>query len=137
MAKSVQALITPEVLKWVRERRIRLDLDFSAEKLKIDPECLEAWENGIEKLTFCRSELQLATMCKMLRKNRQLNASVCVEFSLDFYAQQDVNLIHIYIEKGERIKKGLWRYSIVGQVLTLIGISMIQWNKVLLPGPPE
>ena len=54
MAKSVKALITPEVLKWIRERRIRLDLDFAAEKLKIDPERLEAWENGTEKPTFAQ-----------------------------------------------------------------------------------
>ena len=54
MAKSVQALITPEVLKWVREKRIRLDLDFAAEKLKIDPKRLEAWEYGTEKPTFAQ-----------------------------------------------------------------------------------
>ncbi len=54
MAKSVKALITPEVLKWVREGRIRLDLDFAAEKLKIDPERLEAWESGTEKPTFAQ-----------------------------------------------------------------------------------
>lgn len=54
MAKSVKALITPEVLKWARERRIRLDLDFAAEKLKITPERLEAWENGTEKPTFAQ-----------------------------------------------------------------------------------
>ncbi len=54
MAKSVKALITPEVLKWARERRIRLELDFAAEKLKITPERLEAWENGTEKPTFAQ-----------------------------------------------------------------------------------
>ena len=54
MAKSVKALITPEVLKWVREKRIRLDLDYVANKLKIDPERLEAWENGTEKPTFAQ-----------------------------------------------------------------------------------
>ncbi len=54
MAKSVKALITPEVLKWVREKRIRLELDYAAKKLKIDPERLEAWENGTEKPTFAQ-----------------------------------------------------------------------------------
>ena len=54
MAKSVKALITPEVLKWVRERRIRLEIDYVAKKLKIDPERLEAWENGTEQPTFVR-----------------------------------------------------------------------------------
>ncbi len=54
MAKSVKALITPEVLKWARERRIRLELDYAAEKLKIVPARLEAWENGTEKPTFAQ-----------------------------------------------------------------------------------
>lgn len=49
MAKSVKALITPEVLKWVRERRIKLEIDYAAEKLKIDQERLKAWENGTEQ----------------------------------------------------------------------------------------
>ncbi len=52
MAKSVKALITPEVLKWARERRIRLEIDYVAKKLKIDPERLEAWENGTEQPTI-------------------------------------------------------------------------------------
>ena len=54
MAKSVKALITPEVLKWARERRIRLELDYAAKKLKIDPERLEAWENGTAQPTFAQ-----------------------------------------------------------------------------------
>ena len=54
MAKSVKALITPEVLKWARERRIRLDLDLAAEKLKIDPELLTDWENGKDQPTFAK-----------------------------------------------------------------------------------
>ncbi len=54
MAKSVKALITPEVLKWARERRIRLELDYAAKKLKIDTERLEAWENGTAQPTFAQ-----------------------------------------------------------------------------------
>lgn len=54
MPKSVQALITPEVLKWVREKRIRLELDYAAKKLKTDPEIIEAWEKGIGKPTFAQ-----------------------------------------------------------------------------------
>ena len=52
MAKSVRALITPEVLKWARERRMKLEIDYAAKKLKIDLERLEAWENGTEQPTF-------------------------------------------------------------------------------------
>ena len=54
MAKSFIALITPEVLKWARERRIRLKIDYAAKKLKIDPKRLEAWENGAEQPTFAQ-----------------------------------------------------------------------------------
>ena len=63
MAKSVKALITPEVLKWARERRIRLEIDHAAEKLKIDPERLEAWENGTEQPTIA----QLKKIAKLYR----------------------------------------------------------------------
>ena len=51
MAKSVKALITPEVLKWAREKRIRLEIDHAAEKLKIDRERLETWD----RTTYYRS----------------------------------------------------------------------------------
>ena len=63
MAKSVKALITPEVLKWARERRIRLELDYAAKKLKIDSERLEAWENGTEQPTFA----QLKNIAKLYK----------------------------------------------------------------------
>ena len=54
MAKSVKALITPEVLKWAREKRMKLEIDYAAKKLKIEPERLEAWENGTEQPTFAQ-----------------------------------------------------------------------------------
>ena len=54
MAKSVEALITPEVLKWARERRIRLSIEYAAEKLNVKLERLEAWEAGREKPTFAQ-----------------------------------------------------------------------------------
>ena len=63
MAKSVKALITPEVLKWARERRIRLEIDYAAKKLKIDTERLEAWENGTEQPTFA----QLKNIAKLYK----------------------------------------------------------------------
>ena len=54
MAIAVKALITPEVLKWAREKRIRLDIEFAAERLEIDPDRLEKWENGKEQPTFAQ-----------------------------------------------------------------------------------
>ncbi len=54
MAKSVKALITPEVLKWARERRIKLEIGYAAKKLKVDLKRLEAWEAGTEQPTFAQ-----------------------------------------------------------------------------------
>ena len=52
MAKSVKALVTPEVLKWAREKRIKLETDYTAKKLGIDSERLKAWESGTEQPTI-------------------------------------------------------------------------------------
>ena len=63
MAKSVKALITPEVLKWAREKRIRLKIEYAAKKLKVEPERLEAWEDGTEQPTF----MQLKNIAKVYK----------------------------------------------------------------------
>ena len=52
MAKSVQALITPEVLKWAREEYIRLELPEAANLIKVSQEKLEKWESGDEQPTI-------------------------------------------------------------------------------------
>ena len=62
-----------------------------------------------------------------------------VSFSLDFCTPTRGKLnAYLHLSQGERIKKGLMAiFYPRGQVLILIGISMIQWNKGLLPGLPE
>lgn len=52
MAKSVKALITPEVLKWAREEYIRLELPEAANLIKVSQEKLDKWENGTEQPTI-------------------------------------------------------------------------------------
>lgn len=52
MAKSVRALITPEVLRWAREKYIRLELPEAANLIKVSQEKLEEWENGDEQPTI-------------------------------------------------------------------------------------
>lgn len=52
MAKSVKALITPDVLKWAREEYIRLELPEAANLIKVSQEKLEKWEHGDEKPTI-------------------------------------------------------------------------------------
>ncbi len=54
MARRVEALITPEVLKWARERRVKLSIERAAEKLKISTEQLEFWENGTARPSFAK-----------------------------------------------------------------------------------
>ena len=63
MAKSVKALITPEVLKWAREKRIKLEIGHAAKKLKVEPKHLEAWEAGTEQPTF----VQLKKIAKLYK----------------------------------------------------------------------
>ena len=72
MAKTVEALITPEVLKWVRERRIRLSVEYAAKKLNVKPARLRAWEAGTEKPTFA----QLKKIA-----NRYKNPHLCFLFA--------------------------------------------------------
>ena len=54
MAKSRKANITPRMLKWAREKRVGLSIDYAAKKLKIKPERLEAWEHGTDQPTFAQ-----------------------------------------------------------------------------------
>ena len=63
MAKSVKALITPEVFKWAREKRIKLSLDYAAKKLDVKPDQLEKWEAGTDQLSFA----QLKDIAKLYR----------------------------------------------------------------------
>ena len=63
MAKSVKALITPEVFKWAREKRIKLSLDYAAKKLDVKPDQLEKWEAGTDQLAFA----QLKDIAKLYR----------------------------------------------------------------------
>ena len=48
MARSIPALVKPALLIWARERS-GLKLEQAAQKLKIDPDILRAWETGAER----------------------------------------------------------------------------------------
>ena len=54
MAKTVKASITPEILKSVREKRLKLEIDYAAKKLNVKPEQLAAWEIGMDQPTFAQ-----------------------------------------------------------------------------------
>ena len=47
----VEALVTPKLLQWARERR-RLALEEAAEKINVKPEKLQKWEHGDDSPTF-------------------------------------------------------------------------------------
>lgn len=51
MAKSIPAIVTPEVLRWARGLD-RISVDEIAPKLKVDVAKIEAWENGSEYPTL-------------------------------------------------------------------------------------
>ena len=51
MAKSVETLVNPELLVWARKTAGYM-VEEAAEKLKIPPEQLEKWENGVEHPTL-------------------------------------------------------------------------------------
>lgn len=51
MAKSIPAIVTPEVLQWARELD-RITLEEIAHKLKVEVAKVEAWENGSENPTL-------------------------------------------------------------------------------------
>ena len=87
MPKSVKALITPEVLKGARERRIKLEIDYAAKKLKIDMEHLEAWENGTEQPTFA----QLKKIAKLYRTH--ISIFYLPEPPIDFQTLTDYRVL--------------------------------------------
>ncbi len=51
MAKSIPAIITPEVLQWARLLDL-ITVEEISTKLKVAPERIESWENGTEYPTF-------------------------------------------------------------------------------------
>lgn len=55
MAKRYQALITPEVLLWARQR-VTMPLEVAARKLGVAPEQLDAWERGAARPTFSQAK---------------------------------------------------------------------------------
>ena len=87
MAKSVKALITPEVLKWARERRIKLEINLAAKKLKVDPELLKAWESGTEQPTF----VQLKEIAK--RYKTHISIFYLPEPPIDFQPLTDYRVL--------------------------------------------
>ena len=95
MAKSVKALITPEVLKWAREKRIKLEINYAAKKLKIDPERLEAWENGTEQPTFA----QLKKIAKLYKTH--ISIFYLSEPPIDFQPLTDYRVLPTQIAIDE------------------------------------
>ena len=95
MPKSVKALITPEVLKWAREKRIKLEIDYAAKKLKADPKQLEAWENGTEQPTF----VQLKKIAKLYKTH--ISIFYLPEPPTDFQPLTDYRVLPQLTENNE------------------------------------
>lgn len=56
MAKSIPAIVTPEVLQWARGLD-RITLEEIAQKLKVEVAKVEAWENGSEYPTLPQAKV--------------------------------------------------------------------------------
>ena len=56
MAKSIQALVTPEVIKWARELDC-ITIEEIAHKLKVSTNKVSAWESGAEYPTYNQAKL--------------------------------------------------------------------------------
>lgn len=54
MPKRHEALITPEVVLWAR-KRVNMPLEVAARKLQVDPETLEAWEQGTQRPSMSKA----------------------------------------------------------------------------------
>lgn len=50
----MKASITPEVLKWAREKRVQLEIGAASERLKVKRKHLAAWEAGTDRPTFAQ-----------------------------------------------------------------------------------
>jgi Zn-dependent peptidase ImmA (M78 family) len=62
MARSIPALINPDILSWARSF-MRLDINYVAEKADIEPETLNEWEGGYSRPTVS----QIRKLAKVYR----------------------------------------------------------------------
>jgi transcriptional regulator with XRE-family HTH domain len=53
MAKTVEALVTPALLVWARERS-GFEIEAAATRLKIDPDVLRSWESGRDRPSIAK-----------------------------------------------------------------------------------
>ena len=65
MAKSIPAIVTPEVLQWARSLD-RITLEEIALKLKVEVAKVEAWENGSEYPSLIQAILLSNIVCHLL-----------------------------------------------------------------------
>lgn len=63
MAKSIPAIVTPEVLKWARELD-QISVDELSSHLKVKAEKIEAWENGVTYPTLKQAK-DFARYCRV------------------------------------------------------------------------
>ena len=65
MAKSIPAIVTPEVLQWARSLD-RITLEEIAQKLKVEATKVEAWENGSEHPTLAQAKVSRSNIvCRL------------------------------------------------------------------------
>ena len=135
MARTVKALITPEVLKWARERRIRLSIEYAAEKLNVKPERLEAWEAGTDQPTFA----QLKRIAKLYKTH--LSIFYLSEPPTDFRPLADHRRLPEPLTTDEKQLKELEEqaYRLNANILEAYERreTLIEFYELLEESPPE
>ena len=53
----MEANINPVVLKWAREERIKISVEYAAKKLRVRPERLKSWKDNTDKPAFNQFKL--------------------------------------------------------------------------------
>lgn len=134
MAQPVKALITPEVLKWVRDKRINLPIPYAAQKLQVDPEQLEAWENGTEQPTFT----QLKKIAKLYKTH--ISIFYLPEPPTDFQPLTDYRVLPEQLGTGEKqIYREEQTYRLNANIVEAFERreTLIELYELLEEPPPE
>ena len=134
MAQSVKALITPEVLKWVREKRIKLPILYAAQKLQVDLKQLEAWENGTEQPTFT----QLKEIAKLYKTH--ISIFYLPEPPTDFQPFTDYRVLpERFPNDKEQTYREEQNYRLNANIIEVCERreTLIELYKLLEESPPE
>lgn len=131
MAKSIPAIVTPEVLQWARSLD-RITLEEIALKLKVEVAKVEAWENGseypslIQAKNLAKQSVDVKRFLAIVKKYTdltELTPEILREFidKIIVHAPdkssgrrlQEIEIIYNHIGEFDRSKVTLWKGNAV------------------------